>query len=63
MDAERPFSPYIPPLGEKTLKFNAEYMEKVVAINCTNGETIFALCYLFSLEQLIYTININEYFS
>jgi hypothetical protein len=60
---ERPFSTYIPPLGEKIHKFKAENMEKILVINCANGETLFALFYLFSFENFISNININDYFS
>ena len=43
MDVERPFSLYIPALGEKMHKFEAENMEKILVINCANGDTIYAL--------------------
>jgi hypothetical protein len=59
MDVERPFSLYLPALGEKRHKFKAENMEKFLVINCVNGETIFTLCDLFSFKHLTYNININ----
>jgi hypothetical protein len=58
MDVGRPFSLYIPALGEKSHKFKAENIEKVLVINCANGKTIFTPCDLFSFEHLKTVISI-----